>query len=62
MVEMQMDYMIQWKEIEWMSGCKNNTYLYSAYKILTSYINTHMDKVKGWKKFFCTNENQKKDR
>lgn len=39
---------------------KNKTYLYVAYKRLTLGQKTHRLKVKGWKKIFCVNRNNKK--
>ena len=33
--------MLQSKDTEWLNGYKNKTYIYAAYKRLTSYLKTH---------------------
>ena len=43
-----------------MSGLKNNTHLYVAYKKLSSDVRTHRLKVKGQKKIFSANGTQMK--
>ena len=44
--------MLQPKNIDWLNGCKNKTHLRSR--------NTYRLKVRGWKKIFHANKNQKK--
>lgn len=39
---------------------KNNTYLYTTYRKLTSENDTHRLEVKIWKKIVQTNRNEKK--
>ena len=34
--------MLQSKDTEWLNGYKNKTYIYAAYKRLTSYLKTHI--------------------
>ena len=43
-----------------MNGYKNKTPIYVVYKRSTSKQGTHKLKVKGWKKIFHTNRDQKK--
>ena len=43
-----------------MNGLINKTHSYTAYKRLTSDIQTHRWKMTGWKKIFLANGNQKK--
>ena len=44
--------MLQPKNTDWLNGCKNKTHLRSR--------NTYRLKVRGWKKIFHANKNQKK--
>ena len=48
------------KDIYWLNGYKNNISIYAVYKRPTSDLGTHTDKVRGWKKIFHANGNQKK--
>ena len=52
--------MPQPKDKDWLNGYKNKTPLYVVYKRPTSKQGTHRLKVKGWKKVFHTNRDQKK--
>ena len=52
--------MPQPKDKDWLNGYKNKTPTYAVYKILTSKQGTHTPKVKGWKKIFHANRDQKK--
>ena len=52
--------MLQPKDTDWPNGYKNKTHIYAACKRPTSDLGTHRDKVKGWKKIFHANGNQKK--
>ena len=53
--------MLQPKDIDWLNGYKNKTYVYVVYKRPTSDLGTHYRlKVRGWKKLFHANGNQKK--
>ena len=52
--------MPQPKDTDWLNGYKNKTHMYAVYKRPTSNLGTHTDKVKGWKKIFHANGNQKK--
>ena len=44
----------------WLNGYKNKTPIYAVYKRPTSKQGTHRLKVKGWKKIFHANGDQKK--
>ena len=52
--------MPQPKDKDWMNGDKNKTPIYAVYKRLTSKQGTHRLKVKGLKKIFHANGDQKK--
>ena len=52
--------MLQPKDTDWLNGYKNKTCIHAVYKRPTSDLRTHTDKVRGWKKIFHTNGNQKK--
>ena len=52
--------MPQPKDKHWLSGYKNKTPIYIVYKKPTSKQGTHTLKVKGWKKIFHANRDQKK--
>ena len=52
--------MLQPKDIDWLNGYKNKTCIYVVYKRPTSLRNTYRLKMKGWKKIFHLNGNQKK--
>ena len=52
--------MPQTKDKDWLNGYKNKTPIYVVYKRPTSKQGTHRLKVKGWKKIFHTNGDQKK--
>ena len=54
--------MLQSKDTERLNGYKNKTRIYAAYRVLTSDLKTHRLKVRGWKKVFHANGNQKKAR
>ena len=54
--------MLQPKDTGSLNGCKNKTHIYAVYKRPTSDLGTHTDKVRGWKKIFHANGNQKKAR
>ena len=52
--------MLQSKDVGWLIGLKKNrAHLYSAYKRLTSELNTHMQKLKNENRFHA-NRNEKK--
>ena len=48
------------KETDWLNGYKNKTYIYAVYKRPTLVLDTYRLKVRGWKKIFHANGNQKK--
>ena len=49
------------KDKDWLNGYKNKTLIYAVYKRPTSKIrDTYRLKLKGWKKIFHTNGDQKK--
>ena len=52
--------MLQSKDIDWLNRYENKTHIYAVYKRPTSDLGTHTDKVRGWKKIFHANGNQKK--
>ena len=52
--------MLQPKDTGLLNGYKNKTHIYAVYKRPTSDLGTHTDKVRGWKKIFHANGNQKK--
>ena len=52
--------MFQPKDKDWLNGYKNKTPIYAVYKRPTSKQGTHTDKVKGRKKIFHANGDQKK--
>ena len=52
--------MLQPKDIDWLNGYKNKTCIYAVYKRPTSDLETYRRKVRGWKKIFHANGNQKK--
>ena len=52
--------MLQPKDIDWLNGYKNKTHIYAVYKIPTSDLGIYRLKVRGWKKIFHGNGNQKK--
>ena len=52
--------MPQPKDKDWLNGYKNKTPIYVVYKRPTSKQGTHRQKVKGWKKIFHANRDQKK--
>ena len=53
--------MLQRKDIGWQNEYKNKTHIYAVCKRPTSDIGTHNRlKVRGWKKIFHANGNQKK--
>ena len=52
--------MPQLKDKDWLNGYKNKTPIYAVYKRSTSKQGTHRLKVKGWKKIFHANRDQKK--
>ena len=54
--------MSQPKDKDWLNGYKNKTPIYAVYKRPTSKQGTHRLKVKGWKKIFYANEDQRKVR
>ena len=56
-----MDYMLQPKDIDWLNGYKNKTRIYAVYnRPHFTPRDTYRLKVRGWKKIFHTNGNQKK--
>ena len=52
--------MPQPKDKDWVNGYKNKTPMYAVYKRPTSKQRTYRLKVKGWKKIFHANGDQKK--
>ena len=52
--------MSQPKDKDWLNGYKNKTLIHAVYKRPTSNLGKHRLKVKGWKKIFHTNADQKK--
>ena len=52
--------MPQPKDKDWLNGYKNKTPIYAVYKRPTSNLGKHRLKVKGWKKIFHANRDQKK--
>ena len=52
--------MLQTKDKDWLNGYKNKTPIYVVYKRPTSKRDTYRLKVKGWKKIFHKNRDQKK--
>lgn len=53
--------MLQSKDAEWLNGHKNKTHIYATYRRHTSDQNTYTElKVRGLKKVFHANINQKK--
>ena len=50
--------MLQSKDTDWLNGYKNRTRIYTVYKRHTS--DTYRQKMRGWKKIFHANGNQKK--
>ena len=58
---MEMGSMSQTKGKDWLNGYKNKTLIYAVYKRPTSKIrDTYRLKLKGWKKIFHTNGDEKK--
>ena len=57
-----MDYMPKPKDRDWLTGYKNKTHIYYGCLQEThfSFRDTHKLKVRGWKKIFHANVNQKK--
>ena len=55
-----MGWMPQPKDKDWLNGYKNKTPTYVVYKRPTSKRDTYRLKVKGWKKIFHANRDQKK--
>ena len=55
--------MLQPKDTDWLNGYKNKTHIYAVYK-RTHFKprDTYGMKVRGWKKIFHANGNQKKAR
>ena len=55
--------MLQPKDIDWLNGYKNKTCIYAVYKRPKKIRprDTYRLKVRGWKKIFHANGNQKKD-
>ena len=53
--------MLQPKDTDWLNGYKNKTHIYAVYK-RTHFKprDTYGMKVRGWKKIFHANRNQKK--
>ena len=49
--------MLQTKNTDWLNEYKNKTHIYDAYK---RHRDTYRLKVRGWKKLFHANRNQKK--
>ena len=54
--------MLQSKDIEWLNGYKKKNLIYATYKAVTSDLETHRRKVRGYKEVFQSNGNQKKAR
>ena len=52
--------MLQPKDIDWMNGYKNKTYICCLQENHFSFRDTHKLKVRGWKKILHANANQKK--
>ena len=52
--------MLQPKDKDWPNGYKHKIHIYAVYKRLISNLGTHTDKVRGWKKMFHANRDQKK--
>ena len=52
--------MLQPKDIDWLNGYKNKTHIYAVYKTHFRPRDTYRLKVRGWKKIFHANGNQKK--
>ena len=53
--------MVQPKDKDWLNGYKNKTHIHAVYKKLTSDLqDTYRLKVKGWKKIFHADRDQKK--
>ena len=52
--------MSQPKDKDWLNGYKSKTPIYAVYKRPISNQGTHRLKVKGWKKIFHANGDQKK--
>ena len=52
--------MPQPKDKDWLNGYKNKTPIYVVYKRPTSKQGTHRLKMKGWKRIFHANRDQKK--
>ena len=52
--------MLKPKDIDWLNGYKNKTRIYAVYKRPTSNLGTYRLKVRGLKKVFHANGNQKK--
>ena len=52
--------MPQPKEKDWLNGYKNKTLIYTVYKTHLKPRDTYRLKVKGWKKVFHANRDQKK--
>ena len=52
--------MLQPKDIDWLNGYKNKTHIYDVYKRCFRPRDTYRLKVRGWKKIFHANGNQKK--
>ena len=52
--------MPQTKDKDWLNGYKNKTPIFVVYKRPTSKWDTYRLKVKGWKKIFHANGDQKK--
>ena len=55
-----MGWMPQPKDKDWLNGYKSKTPIYAVYKRPISNQGTHRLKVKGWKKIFHANGDQKK--
>ena len=55
-----MGLMPQPKDKDWLNGYKSKTPIHAVYKRPTSKQGTHTLKVKGWKKIFHANGDQKK--
>ena len=51
--------MLQPKERDWRNAYKNKT-IYAVYQRPTLDLGIHTDKMRGWKKIFHANGNQKK--
>ena len=52
--------MLQPKDKDWPNGYKHKIHIYAVYKRPISNLGTHTDKVRGWKKMFHANRDQKK--